>query len=67
MCQQPSPWEKSVEFHGHICPGLVLGYKAAVIAMSELGITRAKDEELVAIVENDACGVDAINILVKLL
>lgn len=63
MCRELTPWEKSVEFHGHVCPGLVLGYKAAIIALSELGITRAKDEELVAIVENDACGVDAVQVI----
>jgi len=63
MCQQPTPWEKCVEFHGHVCPGLVVGYRAAVIALRELGVQRAGDEELVAIVENDACGVDAVQVL----
>jgi formylmethanofuran dehydrogenase subunit E len=31
--------------------------------MSALGATRSDDEELVAIVENDACGVDALQFL----
>ena len=63
MCRELTPWEKCVEFHGHTCPGLVKGFKVAVIALRELGVARAQDEELVAIVENDACGVDAIQVL----
>jgi len=49
----------AVRFHGHSCPGLALGYRVAEAALAWLG-ERAKDEELVAVVENDACGVDAI-------
>lgn len=56
-------WEKSVTFHGHICPGLAIGFKAAQVGLKALGVERAEDEELVAIVENDACGVDAIQVL----
>ena len=47
-------------FHGHICPGLIIGYQAAVLAKELLEQKRDVDEELVAVVENDACGVDAI-------
>lgn len=47
-------------FHGHICPGLIIGYQAAVLAKELLELKRDVDEELVAVVENDACGVDAI-------
>ena len=32
----------------------------ATAAMNELDSIRAEDEEIVAIVENDACGVDAL-------
>ena len=49
-----------VKFHGHECPGLAIGYRMATAAMEELQSMRAADEELVAIVENDACGVDAL-------
>src|SRR3990172_6015041 len=51
-----------VEFHGHICPGLVLGYRVSMLALKELG-ERAIDEELVAIVENDSCAIDAIQVM----
>ena len=49
-----------VKFHGHECPGLAIGYRMATAAMEQLESMPAQDEELVAIVENDACGVDAL-------
>lgn len=50
----------AVQFHGHLCPGLALGYRVAKAALRELGAERPQDEELVAIVENDSCAADAI-------
>jgi putative hydrolase of HD superfamily len=55
--------KQAVEFHGHLCPGLLIGYRAALIGLEKLGGKRAEDEELVAIVENDSCSVDAIQFL----
>lgn len=49
-----------VRFHGHECPGLAIGYRMATAAIEALKSLRSEDEELVAIVENDACGVDAL-------
>jgi formylmethanofuran dehydrogenase subunit E len=59
MKENPS-FEEIAEFHGHICPGLALGYHISNLALDALVSSRAGDEELVAIVENDACGLDAI-------
>ncbi len=56
-------WDACVAFHGHACGGLTIGYKAAVYAMELLGLTRAEDEAVVCIAENDACGVDAIQVI----
>ena len=53
-------YEEMVQFHGHECPGFAIGYRMATAAVDELKSMRAEDEELVAIVENDACGVDAL-------
>jgi len=53
----------AIVFHGHYCPGLTIGYRAAEIALRELGVGRAEDDELVAICETDACGVDAVQYL----
>lgn len=49
-----------IKFHGHSCPGLAIGFRLATAAMDALGVTRSDDEELVAVVESDACGVDAL-------
>ncbi len=49
-----------VKFHGHACPGLAFGFRVTRLALRELGIDRAADEELVAVVENNSCAVDAI-------
>ncbi len=54
---------EAARFHGHICPGLALGYRAAEVALERLRSGRAEDEELVTIAETDACGVDAIQFL----
>ena len=53
-------YEEIIQFHGHGCPGLAIGYRMATAAMESLELFRAEDEELLAIVENDACGVDAL-------
>jgi formylmethanofuran dehydrogenase subunit E len=55
-------FEAAVEFHGHACPGLALGYRVALFVLNALG-KRASDEELVAIVENNSCAVDAVQLL----
>lgn len=51
-----------VAFHGHLCPGLAMGMQAAAIALREIG-PHAEDEEVVAIIETDMCGADAIQFL----
>ncbi|MCL4457026.1 MAG: FmdE family protein [Nitrospirae bacterium] len=52
-----------VNFHGHSCPGLVFGYRAALAAMREMDMENiSEDEEIVAIVENDSCAVDAVQV-----
>lgn len=56
-------WEKTVDFHGHVCPGVAIGFKAAMAGMEWLKEHRAVDEEVVAIVETDACGADAVQVL----
>ena len=56
-------WEKCVAFHGHECPGLSIGYRAALYAAKLLDLRFSKDEDVVCISENDACGVDAIQVI----
>ena len=56
-------WETCVQFHGHACGGLTIGYKAACYAAELLELSFSGDEQVVCIAENDACGVDAIQAL----
>ena len=69
MDENKALWKKCVEFHGHECGGLTIGYKAALYAIERMGLQLggggnagclSPDEEIVCISENDACGVDAI-------
>ena len=53
--------KKTTEFHGHWCPGLAIGIRAAGWALAEM--EKSPDEEIVAVVETDMCGVDAIQCL----
>ena len=55
--------EDLIGFHGHSCPGLAIGYRMSKAGLDFLSDSRAEDEEIVAIVENDACGVDALQCL----
>jgi len=61
MVAQPT-LDRIIEFHGHMCAGLALGIRAAEVALEEVGAHSA-DEEVVAIVETDMCGVDAVQFL----
>lgn len=53
--------DKVIDFHGHVCPGLMIGIRAA-----ELALTRREPDgmsDLLAVCETDMCGVDAIQVL----
>jgi formylmethanofuran dehydrogenase subunit E len=56
-------FRRCADFHGHICPGLAIGYQAAKAALAALKESRAVDEEVVTTVETDACGTDAVQVL----
>ncbi len=60
MCKNMPPLELAIQFHGHVCPGLLFGVRVAEFAQQKLGVDADNDEELLAIVENDSCAVDAI-------
>lgn len=56
-------WKDCVAFHGHECVGLTIGYKASLLAAQLLELEFSQDEQVVCIAENDACGVDAIQVM----
>ena len=57
------PFSDVTKFHGHICPGSAIGYKAAEAGLNELKSHCSQDDEIVAIVENNSCAVDAVQVL----
>lgn len=53
--------DETIRFHGHSCPGLALGIRAAEAALNEMaGVEQA---DLVCLAETDMCGVDGIQFL----
>ncbi|ABB38422.1 formylmethanofuran dehydrogenase subunit E region [Oleidesulfovibrio alaskensis G20] len=53
--------ERVEAFHGHRCPGLAIGVRAAELALNTLG--SGQDVDMVSVVETDMCGVDAIQFI----
>ena len=60
---ESADFQKCLDFHGHLCPGLSLGFRAAKAGLEWLAENRSEDEEVVAVVGNDACGTDAVQVL----
>lgn len=56
-------WERCIDFHGHRCKGLLAGFLASAYAMSLIDFDSNTDEDAVCISENDACGIDAIQVV----
>ena len=56
-------WKDCVAFHGHECGGLTIGYKASLYAIELLNLEFSDDEQVVCIAENDACGIDGIQVM----
>ena len=63
MVNEKELWDKCAAFHGHVCGGLTIGYKASLYAIQLLDVQFSEDEDIVCISENDACGVDAIQVI----
>ncbi len=61
--EPPEDLRTVIDFHGHLCPGVLIGYRATKAGMARLASARSEDEELIAIVENDSCAVDAVQVL----
>jgi formylmethanofuran dehydrogenase subunit E len=55
---QASEWlEFGQKFHGHKCPAMPMGLRVGAAAMNALGVQRAKDSQIVALVDlgDDHC------------
>lgn len=56
---------EAIAFHGHLCPGLVLGIRMARAGCRAIGIDRPRSagKGLVVFVEIDRCATDAIEVV----
>ncbi|AFM41989.1 formylmethanofuran dehydrogenase subunit E [Desulfosporosinus acidiphilus SJ4] len=63
MCVEKTPWEQVIDFHGHTCPEIALGYRVAQIAMRELGIKPTPSAELKVTAQTHSCALDAFQVL----
>jgi formylmethanofuran dehydrogenase subunit E len=61
----PESLKPVVAFHGHLCPGLLIGYRAAQAAAKALDLGKSEDEEVVTIAENNSCSVDAFQYMLS--
>ena len=53
--------DKTIEFHGHNCPGLTIGIRVSELAMEKLDICNSTAP--VCVTETDMCAVDAVQFL----
>lgn len=53
--------QRTIDFHGHNCPGLAIGIRVAELCLKEFG--HNSQTPIVGVCETDMCGVDAIQFL----
>ena len=58
-------WETVTKEHGHICPGVTIGFKAALYAKMLLELDFSEGDSVVCTTENSSCPVDAIKLIMK--
>jgi len=63
MCVEKTAWEEVIDFHGHTCPEISLGYRVAQIAIRELGIRPAPNSKLLVTADTHSCALDAFQVL----
>jgi formylmethanofuran dehydrogenase subunit E len=64
MADFDSVLERSINIHGHLCPGQILGVKMAMFGMEQIGLpvpdAGERERRLIVYVEMDRCATDAI-------
>jgi formylmethanofuran dehydrogenase subunit E len=56
-------FKKCLDFHGHICPGIAIGYRAAKAGLEWYKKNGSKADPMVAIVETGGCSADMFQVL----
>jgi len=65
MCIEKTPWEQVIDFHGHTCPEIALGYRVAQIAKRELVFCPAPEPTIKVTAYTHSCALDAIQLINK--
>ncbi len=61
MSEYETLFTKAKAFHGHVCPGIVLGTRLTIAGMRELGVDpHIHNRDLIVYIEIDRCGADAV-------
>lgn len=55
--------KRLADFHGHLCPELVIGYRACLLAQEELAVERLWQPRLRVVMENTSSALDAVQML----
>jgi len=63
MCIEKTPWEQVIDFHGHTCPEIALGYRVAQIAKRELGFCPEPENSIIITAYTHSCALDAFQII----
>ena len=56
-------WKKCAQFHGHVCPGLAIGYRASLYAAELLGAEPSPESGVKCVAGTDKCPVDAVRVI----
>lgn len=65
MCIEKTPWELVIDFHGHTCPTIALGFRIAQLAQREMGVKPTADSQCLVKAYTQSCAVDAMQVLNK--
>jgi formylmethanofuran dehydrogenase subunit E len=61
MSEYNELFNKAKEFHGHVCPGIVLGTRLTIAGLRELNMNPMEPaRNLIVYMEIDRCGTDAV-------
>lgn len=63
MAMVPLQLANVVYYHGHLCPELAVGYRAALVAQQEMGLARENAAEFFILAENMSSAIEALQLL----
>jgi len=59
----PVQLSNAAYYHGHLCPELAIGYRAAQIAFQEMGLSREYAPQFFAIAENMSSAIESLQLI----